>query len=151
MLASNQTPLPLQPPQRPLSRSRQNSNSHSHNNSMLLSSHTNPRQPNLLMPADKSMKSSLGRAGSATSSKVNSGIGSSPTSKRLLPGGSSQSGGGKEREDRGTMEGKSLLGQMGVKQLTLLKCLRMLIKRRITSPQTCDTSGMMMMTQTKLS
>ena len=73
-------------------------------------------------------------ADAATPNKTNSVIDMSPALRRLLPGGFSQSGGVKERGCREMKEGRSLLEQIGEKQLTLLECLGMPIERRISLP-----------------
>src|SRR5260221_3330554 len=105
--------------------------------------HMNPKGSNLPMPAGKSTKSSSVPKTSQTSSIMPSMIDTLLVLKMLLPDASLQSGKDIERKLAG---GKPLLERLGMRQLSLLECLGVPIKKGEVS-QICDKPRTMMMTQ----
>src|SRR5258707_9779209 len=134
--------LPL--PQRPrVWKKPKNPNLSSCSSSTPSSNHMNPIGSNLLMPAGKLMKSSSVPKTSQTSSVMPSVIDTLLVLKTLPPDVSLRLGKAIERK---LARGKPLLERLGMRQLSLLECLGVPVKKGEVS-QICDEPGMMMMTQ----
>src|SRR5258708_5873517 len=106
-----------------------------------------PKRSILLTPAGRLRRSSLLKIISLTSNAMTCVINTLATSKRLQLDEFLQSSGVRERE---TTTGRPLLERLGMRQLSLLECLGMLIKVGATL-QTCDDAKMMTMTLVRLS
>src|SRR5260221_6510411 len=142
LLQPQPLPKPSPPLQRPPVWRRLNNPSSPSRSSLTRSSNrTNLNRFNLPTHVDRSTKSSSARKTSPTPNVMPSATGILPALKTPRPGESSQSG---EVIEKKVTAGKPLLERLGMRELTLLECLGMLIRKGAMS-RTCDGTGMTMM------
>src|SRR5258708_816488 len=136
-------PLPKASPPRqrpPVWRRLNNPSSPSRSSVTQSSNRTNLNGFNLPTHVDRSTKSSSAQKTSPTPNVMPSATGILPALKMPWPGESSQSG---EVVKKLVTTGKPLLERLGMRELTLLECLGMPIRKGATS-RTCDGTRMTM-------